>query len=317
MAEVGFVSEQMDSVLAIDTGGRTFNQYTANKVTKRDLVINFRKPRPGEIDQLTLTGLEDESTFRQVAGAILREALERHPGAPADRLYDELVSRTVRKGQFERHDFDALLRAVADPVAELVRKNLFEAKEPELWDGHEIVRWYLKETADLVDQAESAKADAAADRLEGFMRTTLADNVGQIGVHYSDLFERYLSVADKPRRLLADWLPEYFFRTPEGTWRPPQDEEERQLKEELRATGALRRIKRFANALAEGVPPAERDRPDNVATAADWLRQCRRAGLYVQGRALYERGGFDYSALDEVARLEAEEDYTLCVRRSG
>ena len=298
MAEVGFVSEQMDSVLAIDTGGRTFNQYTANKVTKRDLVINFRKPRPGEIDQLTLTGLEDESTFRQVAGAILREALERHPGAPADRLYDELVSRTVRKGQFERHDFDALLRSVAEDPRH---------------DNH----WYLLDTADLVDQAESAKADAAAGRLDAYMQAYLEEHPDASGVHYSDLFERYLPVADKPRRLLADWLPEHFFRTSEGTWRPPQDEEERQLKEELRATGALRRIKRFANALAEGVPPAERDRPDNVATAADWLRQCRRAGLYVQGRALYERGGFDYSQLDDVARLEAEEDYTLCVRRSG
>ena len=44
------------------------------------------------------------------------------------------------------------------------------------------------------------------------------------GVHYSDLFEEYLPVADKPRRLLADWLPEYFVKTLSGTWRPPNDD---------------------------------------------------------------------------------------------
>ena len=30
----------------------------------------------------------------------------------------------------------------------------------------------------------------------------------------------------------------------------------------------------------------------------------------------YEKGGFDFSSLDEVAELEVEEDYQICVRRS-
>ena len=67
----------------------------------------------------------------------------------------------------------------------------------------------------------------------------------------------------------------------------------------MRSSGSLRHIKRFAEALLEGVPPAERDRPANVADAADWIRQCRRAGLYELGRAIYERGGFDFAALGE------------------
>jgi hypothetical protein len=78
----------------------------------------------------------------------------------------------------------------------------------------------------------------------------------------------------------------------------------------------LRRIKRFANALLEGAPPHERDIPDNEATAADWIRQCRRAGLYEQGRALYEKGGFSFDELGEEAKMEVEEDYQICVRRS-
>jgi DNA modification methylase len=296
MTEVGFIPEQSEQALFIDKAEKSFNQYTADKVTKRDLVINFRKPRPGElIAQLTLFGNEDPATFAEKGRAILAEALEAHPGSPADRLYDELVSRMVRRGEFERHDFDRLLRGVAEEV-----------------DG----RWYLLETADQVDEAESAKEGAAAARLEAFMAQYLAERPEEPGVHYSDLFEQYLPVQDKPRRLLADWLPEFFLKTPEGTWRPPTNEEERVQKETLRTGGTLRRIKRFARALLEGVPPADRDRPPNVATAADWLRQCRRAGLYDLGRALYEKGGFSFDELSDEGQLEVEEDYQICVRRS-
>ncbi|MFA6373600.1 MAG: hypothetical protein WCW68_13325, partial [Methanothrix sp.] len=48
MAECGFVPERSGQTLFIDTGGKTYNQNTADKVTKRDLVINFRKPNHGE-----------------------------------------------------------------------------------------------------------------------------------------------------------------------------------------------------------------------------------------------------------------------------
>ena len=296
MAEVGFVADDIDQILSIEARQKSYNQQTGIRVFKKDLVVNFRKPRPGElVAQLTLFGDEDETTFTEKARAILREALDLRPGSPADRLYDELVSRMVRKGEFERHDFDELLRSVAEEV-----------------DG----RWYLLETAAQVDEAESAKETAAAVRLEVFMQEYLQQQPEELGVHYSDLFEQYLPVGDKPRRLLADWLPEYFFKTAEGTWRPPAGEEERAHKVALRASGALRRIKRFARALTEGVPPHERDRPANAATAADWLRQCRRAGLHDIGRALYEKGGFSFDALSEEDQLEVEEDYQICVRRS-
>jgi DNA modification methylase len=295
MTEVGFIPEQLETTLYIDTPAKTTNQYFAEKVTRRDLVINFRKPRPGEFAQLILFGDEDPATFAEKARAVLHEALEAHPGSPADRLYDELVSRMVRKGEFERHNFDELLHSVAEEV-----------------DG----RWYLLETADQVDEAESAKEAAAAAHLEAFMQTYLAEHLEESGVHYSDLFEQYLPVQDKPRRLMQDWLPEYFFRTPEGTWRPPSNEEERAQKETLRTSGTLRRIKRFARALLEGVPPHDRDRPANTATAADWVRQCRRAGLYELGRALYEKGGFNFQELSDEGQLEVEEDYQVCVRRS-
>ena len=82
--------------------------------------------------------MEDPATFREKARAILRETLDAHPGSPIDRLYDELVSRMVRRGGFERHDFDELLRSVA--------------KESPPGSG----RWYLLATADQVDEAKLA-----------------------------------------------------------------------------------------------------------------------------------------------------------------
>jgi hypothetical protein len=80
---------------------------------------------------------------------------------------------------------------------------------------------------------------------------------------------------------------------------------------------ALRRIKRFTNALMDGVPPADRDRPENAVTLADWIRQCRRAGLFELGRVIYEKGGLHFEGLSEELQLQVEEDYQICVVREG
>ncbi len=330
MTEVGFIPEQSENALFIDTGQKSYNQLMAEKVTKRDLVINFRKPRPGELSgQASFFDLADAVSFQEAAHLVLVEALTAHPGSPADRLYDELVSRLVRRGQFERHDFDELLHSVAEPVREPRMANLFEKEQPNLFGTHEIVRWYLKATADALDESEANKEAAAAQKLEAFMLSILpspkpssfrpgegAGGEEGEGVHYSDLFEQYLPVKDKPRRLLQDWLPEFFYKTSEGTWRPPASEEERAQKAALRASGLLRRVKRFGNALLEGVPPHEHDKPENAVDLAGWVRQCRRAGLYEIGRALYEKSGMSLDSLDEAALLELEGDYQVCVRRS-
>lgn len=317
LAEVGFIAEDREMTLYLDTAQKSYNQTTGETSKKRDLIINFRKPYLGEITgQLALFNESDFSTFQDAASALIVDALTSHPGSTADRLYDELVSRMVRKGQFERHDFDELLRSVAEPVSEARMANLFEKEQPNLFGTHEVVRWYLKATVDIVDEAESAKETSAARRLEAFMARYLAENPQEAGVHYSDLFERYLPVKDKPRRLLQEWLPEFFYKTAEGVWRPPANESERAELAALRSSGLLRRVKRFGNALLHGVPPAERDQPESPATLADWIRQCRRAGLYEIGRALYEKSGAKFDGLDEVALVELEEDYQVCVRRS-
>ena len=293
MAEVGFVVDKSGSTLFIDAKQKSYNQRTADKATKCDLVINFRKPKAGD---WIVKRTADGRSFREIASQLLRDFLTKHPGSTKDRVYDHLVSRMVQSGKMEAHDFEALLRTVAEEASE--------------------GRWYLKETADHLDQAEQIMEDVCAARLGIFMASYLKTHPEHDGVHYSDLFEQYLPVRDKPRRLMADWLPECFIKTPSGTWRPPDKEEAEQLAK-LREAGTLRRIKRFANTLIDGVPVRDKDRPGSDVDLLDWLRQCRRAGLYEQGRAIYEKGGLNLANLTDEQQIEAEDDYRICARRGS
>jgi hypothetical protein len=50
------------------------------------------------------------------------------------------------------------------------------------------------------------------------------------------------------------------------------------------------------------------------ATLAEWIRHCKRAGLYEQGKILYEKGGLNLDALPEETMVNVEENYQVCVR---
>jgi DNA modification methylase len=303
MAQIGFIVDESDSALFIDTGQKSYNQIMGDKVNKRDLVINFRKPRPGEISgTLIITGEEDSTTFSQKVIAIIRDYLIVHPGTTKDRIYDEVVSRMVRAGQMEAHNFEDLLKRVAEP------------NKPEGSTGNGL-RWYLKETElNAVDSAETIKEDAAYEKMANFVTEFLKKNPENEGVHYSDLFENYIyAVKDKPRRALVDWLLDYFYKTEEGTYRLPITDEEEKIKIEGRAKGIARRIRHYIAHLEQGIPFREQDRPSD-STLADWLRHCRRAGMYEQGKVLYEKGGIRIDRLSEIQQVAVEEDYVVCVR---
>ena len=47
----------------------------------------------------------------------------------------------------------------------------------------------------------------------------------------------------------------------------------------------------------------------------NWPRQCRPAGLYEQGKAIYEKGGLNLANLTDEQHIQAEDDYRICVRR--
>lgn len=298
MAEAGFIPEKTDSALFIDTGQKSYNQLTADKVNKRDLVINFRKPKPDEIGGQIITEIDDFGTFQEKAKNIISAYLSSHPGSTKDHIFDDLVSRMVRRGRMEPHHFDELLVQVAEPV------------HPE-GEASGAARWYLRETG-MEDSAESAKEEAAAEIIKGFISRTKKPE--DEGVHYSDLFEHFVyTVRDKPRRPLVEWLLDYFYKTDEGTYRLPANPEEERVKKEGRSQGLSRRIKRYLSYIEQGVPVPEGERPVDV-TLADWIRHCKRSGMYEQGKLLYEKGGINPESLTEEGQVNVDEDYQICVK---
>lgn len=315
MTQAGFVPDKSSTALFIDTGQKSYNQYTADKVTKRDLVINFRKSKAGEVAAVVALDINDTATFTDKVRHIIREYLGMNPGATKDRIYDEVVSRMVRSCQMEPHDFEELLKQVATVVKIPIKKDLFQNEPPNLFGTHEVGRWYLKETElDVADAAETSREDVVADNLGSYIKRHLKKHMGEEGVHYSDLFEHYIfDIKDKPRRHLIEFLPDYFYKTEHGTWRLPSSEEEDRAKREARVKGLGRRVKRYIAQLEQGALITDHDRP-NDATLAEWIRHCKRAGLYEQGKLLYEKGGLNIDNLPEEAMVNVEEDYQVCAR---
>ncbi|MDD3270165.1 MAG: hypothetical protein PHX14_12675 [Syntrophomonadaceae bacterium] len=172
----------------------------------------------------------------------------------------------VGKGQMEPHNFDELLKQIAEEVREPFNKNLFENQSPDLFGTHEIRRWYLKESElDVADEAETVKEDATAKNVAGFIKKWLKMNPHLEGVHYSNIFEHYIyAVHEKPRRWLQDWLPDYFYKTTEGTNRLPANQEEEEAKTKGRLAGINRRIKRYVAYLTQGVRSPKKNVPKTL-----------------------------------------------------
>jgi len=300
MAEAGFQEVIGKDVLFIETTQQAYQQTVSDKVVKRDHVVNFRKPKPGEVtEDVAITGYEDETTFSEKVRRIIRDYLGANPGCSKDRIYDEVVSRMVRKGQMESHHFEDLLAVVAEPIQ---------------LEGERMARWYLKEEAGAQEEAETHKEDAAAEIISKRISERLRDNPEAEGVHYSDIFEHYIyAVQDKPRRALAEWLPDYYYKNLDGTWRLPADEDEERLKKDGRAQGVSRSIKRYLSYLEQNIPVPEKERPSD-ATLADWIRHAKRSGLYSEGKLLYEKGGLRLDRLSEEGQVNVDEDYMVCAR---
>ncbi len=296
-SEVGFIPDEADHAVTIGTSESRIHIAKREGVIKRDIVVNFRKPRFGESKTTTvITGSEDHKTFSEKVCGIISEILTSYPGSTKDRIYDEVISRMVRAGTIETHNFDALLNRVAEPAA------------------NEKERWFLKNAENVLDEAESALEKSAAGNIGRFISLYIKDHPELEGVHYSDIFEHYIyAVKAKPRRELQEWLLDYFYKTPDGTYRLALTEEEDRAKELVRSTGVYRQIKRHIISTQQGIHTAPKDIPSS-RTIAEWIRQCKRAGLYEQGKFLYEKGGLNLDNLSEEAAVNAEEDYQVCVR---
>jgi len=118
MAGAGFLPEESDRALFIDTGSNTYNQRVTDKLVKRDLVINFRKPRPGRSVQVATAARKNSSPFHATARDIICDYLKAHPGSPKDRIYDHFMCKLIKTGRVEGHDFEKLLAQVAVRAAD-------------------------------------------------------------------------------------------------------------------------------------------------------------------------------------------------------
>ena len=250
------------------------------------------------------------------ARQVIRDFLTSHPGATKDRIYDELVSRMVQAGKMEAHDFNALLRSVAEEVQEPIKENLFDYKEPDLFGSHVSSRWYLKETADELDMAEQEKEDAAAAAskrswyappqtprrrgrpLQRSLRAVSSRSPTSRGGSWPTG-----SPNTSSRRRTAPGVPPPTIRA-RAEGRPSSDRHPA-------PNQAIRQRPDRRRARAGQGPPRQR------RGSADWLRQCRRAGLYEQGKAIYEKGGLNLANLNDEQQIEAEDDYRICVRRGA
>ncbi len=115
-ADAGFLTEHLGHALSIDTDSDTYNQRVSSKVVRRDLVINFRKPRNGERSLTVRSPGTIGESFEGKACRIISQYVSVNPGATKDRIYDHFISVMIRSGSLETHNFDALLSRVAVPV---------------------------------------------------------------------------------------------------------------------------------------------------------------------------------------------------------
>ena len=113
MADAGFVPGNSERPLSIDTGSNTYNQRVNDKAVRRDLVINFRKPRPGEPSRILSPTGRAGADFTDRACDIIRDYLKAHPGSTKDRIYDHLINMLIRTGRLEPLNFEKLLVQVA------------------------------------------------------------------------------------------------------------------------------------------------------------------------------------------------------------
>ena len=113
MAAVGFSVSRCDEAVSIDTGSSTYNQRVWDKAVKRDLVLNFRKPRAGEHFEPRHRQTHSGSDFAKVACEVMTAYLSKNPGAAKDRVYDNLVTCMFCQKRIQVHNFDKLLASIA------------------------------------------------------------------------------------------------------------------------------------------------------------------------------------------------------------
>lgn len=115
-AGAGFLTGDLGHALSIGTDSDTYNQRVSDKLVRRDLVINFRKPRSDERPRTIPSKNPVGESFEKRACRTIRQYVSANPDATKDRIYDHFISVMIRSGRLEVHNFDSLLSRVAVPA---------------------------------------------------------------------------------------------------------------------------------------------------------------------------------------------------------
>lgn len=343
LLDTGF---EIHTVTVLDPKQKSSNQLTAEKVVKGDLVVNCRKPRPGEDSR---SGEGEAGLVSQRVREILIETLSHTGGQTRDRLWDTVLKRLLTRGQLAEHRFDDLLGEVAfrsesgrwflkEEYEQLSASDLKNEEQA----GDALVRFArLRMTgtpaalaARLVLEAPAlSSTEVDEDAVERYVRSKVAGaedfSLGARlkGVEFYDCLFFYLTrwlkgrgSGKTPRRNLAEFLDEYLVRFKEGDrwlYRVPDAAEAESLKK-ARQTGLGRRIRQFV-AFLNGEGDYPRERLPDARTLVGWLKHCAAFGLAEEGVALFEKSGLaaQLSHLGEDDRYDAEDYYARCRRRAG
>jgi len=293
LIDVGF---ELSEVGVLNPQQKSYNQIMADKVIKVDLILNCRKPREGE----AIVHIEGELSIDEKVTDLIVDCLQQNPGLTKDKIWNIVVAKLVSKGEMKKHDFEALLQEVAIE--------------------NEVSMWFLKDEYEEIKPSEREKEERAASAIEGFMKERL-ESAGLREVEFYDILFFYLTKYLRgktrelaPMRRLPEILEDYFIRTTKG-YRLPQTDDESAVLKESRDKGTSRQIRKYIRHLVQGLPLPEEKKPD-AETIADWIKHCRRVGMYPEGVMLYEKGGLVISGLSEKQIVDIEEDYKICKRRS-
>ncbi|HOK44451.1 MAG TPA: hypothetical protein PLK67_00870, partial [Bryobacteraceae bacterium] len=347
LLDTGF---EIHTVTVLDPKQKSLNQLTGEKVVKSDLVLNCRKPRPGEAKDHGRNG--EAALVSQRVREILIETLSLSGGQSREKLWDVVLKRLLARGQMAEHRFEEILAEVAfkSESGRWFLKEEFESLSQNDIRNEEEAGAALERFARLRSMGVSAEfaahlalekprlagPDADENEVERYVKEHLIDDAGAArkfrlggrlkGIEFYDCLFFYLTrflkrrpAGKTPRRNLAEFLEEYLVRFKEGDkwlYRAPDRAEAESLRKSRR-TGLGRRIRQYVAFLrGEGEFPKEK-MPD-AKTLVAWLKHCSAFGLADEGVAIYERGGLaaQLYSLSEDERYDADEYYTNCKRKA-
>jgi hypothetical protein len=248
------------------------------RVTNKDVVLNLRKPKPGE--QITLNGRVYADELERRIVEVIATFLEANP-APEDRTLQGLWNRALY----------AMLRDGSVQVGMAQVGDMLPHYFKEV-DG----RWYLRGEAVMGGNVFDLKSDSGAIT---WLTAVLANGPQTTG-ELIPLWQKetaHLGAADTGR--LDRLLQQNFWQdTRTGRWRvpTPAEREKMSARQSLADEAHLRTMRRFLK--------GELERRPGDRELVEWLRFCYRREAYAEAVALFPHIHPDQVEAERYAELK-------------